>query len=212
MSNLKLVQSFYNDSSGSINPVYIAYFTGNSTSNFCYCQGLKTCIRQSAIRDPHGQDIFAVPGMVVACYPLEATLKSTLTCFFNQTCINEVRSILNRTSSNSIELNTVALDHSLLSRYSSETKIEEIINQLMIDNLTWNASHERYYANCQPSKCYYTINSRNNPVYVLTTILGLIGGLSSVLQVTIPRLVTLGSKMIKWLCRCNQRRNEIQPM
>jgi hypothetical protein len=212
MSNLQVVQSFYNDGSRSINPFYTIYPIGNSPSNLCDCKRLKSCIPQSAIRDAQGREIFAVPGMVVACYPLEATLKSTLTCFFNQTCINELRSILNQTSSNSIELNTVALGHSLLSRYSSETKIEEIINQLMIDNLTWNASHERYYAHCQPSKCYYMINSRNNPIYVLTTILGLIGGLSSVLQVTIPRLVTLGSKLIKRLCRCNQRRNEIQPM
>ena len=55
-----------------------------------------------------------------------------LSCFFDQTCIDQLRLILNETSSFFYELNTTALDASLPTRYSAATKIDEIINHVML--------------------------------------------------------------------------------
>jgi len=149
--------------------------------------------------------------MVVACFPVQAALKSTLICFFDQTCIDGLRLALNETSYVFYDLDTTALDGSLPSRYSSETKIEEMFNHLMIEHITWNASHEKYYETCRPSKCFYTIQRRNNLVYVLILVLGLIGGLSSILQVIIPYVVKMISKLFNRLCHCNRHQAEVHP-
>ncbi len=206
MSNLALHEMFDNDNKGSIYAQYTYFPTDKSIMDYCSCRPPSTCIARATI-----SQLYVVPGMIVACFPVESALQSTLTCFYNQTCINELREILNETSFNIIDLNSTALDSSLSSRYSPETKIEEIFNQIMLENISWNASHVRYYETCRPSMCFYTIKSRNNPVYVLTMILGLIGGLSSVLQVIIQYVIKFVSKLIHRFCHCNQRRNEVQP-
>ena len=135
-----------------------------------------------------------------------------LSCFFDQTCIDQLRLILNETSTFFYELNTTALDASLPSRYSAATKIDEMINHVMLENINYSASYEKYYQNCRPSICVYTIQTRNNRVYVLTVILGLIGGLSSILQVIISRVVNLASKLFNRFRHFRRHQTEIQPL
>ncbi|CAF1247447.1 unnamed protein product [Didymodactylos carnosus] len=42
---------------------------------------------------------------------------------------------------------------------------------------------------CAPQECTYTYSGHNNVVYIVTTIIGLVGGLTKVLQVIIPPIV-----------------------
>ncbi|CAF1580352.1 unnamed protein product, partial [Didymodactylos carnosus] len=42
---------------------------------------------------------------------------------------------------------------------------------------------------CAPQECTYTYSGHNNVVYIVTTVIGLIGGLTKVLQVIIPPIV-----------------------
>jgi hypothetical protein len=150
--------------------------------------------------------------MLTGCFAVEATLQSTLVCFFNQTCIDNLRLILNETSSTKIELDTRSLNRLLLSRYSPVTTIAEIIGGLMIDNFSWSASHKRYYEECRPVVCSYTITNRNDAVFVLTSVLGLIDGLSSSFLFIIPRLVKLTNTVIHRLCLRRRRPIEVQPI
>jgi hypothetical protein len=55
----------------------------------------------------------------------------------------------------------------------------------------WNATpiFERYYNECQPKNCKYSITKRNDLIYISTTLFGLAGGLTTVLELVIPRLV-----------------------
>ena len=190
---------------------YQIYPVNDSSGIFCHCRPPGTCFRRSVIQDAQFLNRFNVTGMVVACLPVEAALKSTPFCLFDQTCVNKLYSILRETAFFRENITVIALDNSLPSQYSSETKIEDIVYQLMIESITMNASHEQYYNNCQPSICFYTIQKHNNFIYVFTVVLGLVGGLSNVLQVILPRLVTLCNKLIKQLCHCIRCRNQIQP-
>jgi hypothetical protein len=80
---------------------------------------------------------------------------------------------------------------SLFSQYSPTSTVQEIINNLMIDY--WNASpiYERYYNECQPIQCIYTYETRNDLIYIVTTLFGIAGGLTTVLKLILPRLINL---------------------
>jgi hypothetical protein len=57
----------------------------------------------------------------------------------------------------------------------------------------WNAPSifERYYNECQPTNCTYSFEKRNDLIYIATTLFGIAGGLTTVLELVIPRLVKL---------------------
>jgi uncharacterized protein YpmS len=99
-------------------------------------------------------------------------------------------------------MNISSLDPILSSRYNKSSTIQELVNQLMVEN--WNLSHvyESYYKECQPKKCTYTFVTKNDAIYIVTTILGLIGGLVTVLKLLIPQLVKFTPRLIKIIRRC----------
>lgn len=195
----------------SLNVHYFGYTYNDSTLEVCSCQGSATCVRQSMIYSALLQVRYTVSGMLTGCFLVEATLQSTLACFFNQTCIDILRLILNETLSTRTELNTVSLNRSLPSRYSPETTIAEILGALMIDNFSWSASHEHYYEQCRPLLCSYTIMRRNDVVFVLTSVLGLAGGLSKIFLFIIPRLVQSSNTLIHRLSLYHHRQIAVQP-
>ncbi|CAF1582747.1 unnamed protein product, partial [Adineta steineri] len=84
-----------------------------------------------------------------------------------------------------------ALDSSLPSQYSQDSTIENLLNNLMIEE--WNPTqiYDRYYDECQPIECTYTIITRNNILYVITTLIGIIGGLTRVSKILVPILVKI---------------------
>ncbi|CAF1102361.1 unnamed protein product [Didymodactylos carnosus] len=59
----------------------------------------------------------------------------------------------------------------------------------MVEEWNSNASFSSYYKQCAPQECTYTYSGHNNVVYIVTTIIGLVGGLTKVLQVIIPPTV-----------------------
>jgi len=198
------------DSNSIVIQLYNAYLVQNDTDSYvCHCGPPSTCATYARLNGIYGIEIFNVTGMAAACLPSEAAIVSTLKCFYNQTCIDNFRSILGETLPLVYELDTVALDFSLPSRYSLDTTIEQILNHAMLENVNYSASFEKYYANCRPSVCSYRIQTRNNPAYAITLLLGLIGGLSNTLQIIIPNMVHMCSNLFNRFCRRNQ--HQIQP-
>ena len=150
----------------------------------CSCATSATCSYQSKIYDSSN---ITVPGIYIGCYIIESLLQSDLRCFYNQTCINQLQSYsLAKTT-----LNVTALNTSLPSHFFENSTIEELLNQLMVEE--WNRSiiYENYYNDCQPSQCTYTHQTKNSVIYIVTTLVGLIGGLITVLKLIVPRLVML---------------------
>lgn len=52
-----------------------------------------------------------------------------------------------------------------------------------------NISHSQYFDQCQVSLCTYSVTSRFNLLYIITTLIALIGGLTKVLRILIPPIV-----------------------
>ncbi|CAF4234895.1 unnamed protein product, partial [Adineta steineri] len=142
-----------------------------------------------------------VPGFYMACYIIESLLQSDLRCFYNQTCIDQLQSYFISSSA----INITSLDKSLSSRFLPNSTFEEIVNGLMIEQ--WNPSnqsvmYERYFNACRPSECTYTQETKNSIIYIVTTLIGLLGGLITALKLIVPRLVKFTAFFIrKWRMR-----------
>ncbi|CAF0846729.1 unnamed protein product, partial [Adineta steineri] len=183
-------------------PVSISLPVPFELSN-CSCMISALCTEQAVIYDNgnNNNDPFIVPGLYVGCFIVEALLQSTLECFYNQTCLNILQSYGRFSSS----MNVIPLNSSLSSRYNTTSTIQELVNELMVEN--WNLSiiYENYYNGCQPTQCSYSYTAKNNAIYIATMIFGLIGGLMTILQCFIPRLVRL-------IARCIWKRRVVPEM
>ncbi|CAF4240698.1 unnamed protein product, partial [Adineta steineri] len=154
----------------------------------CSCASSATCAYGCPIYDSNNSKvIFTVPGIYIGCYVIEALLQSNLQCFYNKTCINQVQSYFTYY----LSMNLTTLDSSLLVRFSMNSTMEELVDALMVEE--WNSSiiYDGYYNECQPSKCSYSYQTKNDAIYILTTVIGLVGGLITVLKMTIPRLIRI---------------------
>ncbi|CAF4182847.1 unnamed protein product [Adineta steineri] len=152
----------------------------------CSCASSATCAYGCPIYDSkNSKVIFTVPGIYIGCYIIEALLQSNLQCFYNETCINKIQSYFTKY----LSMNLTTLDSSLLIGFSMNSTIQELVDELMVEE--WNSStiYEGYYNECQPSKCSYSYQTKNDAIYIITTIVGLVGGLITVLKLTVPRAV-----------------------
>ncbi|CAF0930761.1 unnamed protein product, partial [Adineta steineri] len=172
----------------------------------CTCSSSATCITQFVFYDLSNNTLlFDVPGLYTGCYIIESLLQSSLQCFYNQTCINKLQSYFQVSSL----MNVTALDISLPSQFLENSTITDLLEQLMVEK--WNSSsiYENYYSECQPSSCSYTISTKNSVIYIVTTLIGLVGGLITVLKLMVPYLVEFIMVCIK---KCKGRRATITPL
>ncbi|CAF3532469.1 unnamed protein product [Adineta steineri] len=155
----------------------------------CTCTSSATCISQSSIYDSgSGYGIlFTIPGLYTGCYIIESLLQSDLQCFYNQTCINKLQSYFQGPSL----MNVTALDTSMSSQFLENSTIGDILDQLMVEEWINSSMYENYYSECKPSYCSYTVRTRNSAIYIITTLIGLVGGLITVLKFMVPYLVML---------------------
>ncbi|CAF0989475.1 unnamed protein product [Adineta ricciae] len=159
----------------------------------CDCYSSAKCTEQVSVSTPDAHVLSNVSGLYRGCYTIEALLQSTLECFYDQICINNLRSYLNISST----VNMTALDSSSKTRYSVKSTIKELLDQLMIEEWNPSWSYESYYNECQPIECTYIHETKNGIVYIITALFGLVGGLITVLKIVVPRLV----KFIRWIIR-----------
>ncbi|CAF0750580.1 unnamed protein product [Adineta steineri] len=159
----------------------------------CTCTSSATCIEQyTVINYPNFTQVFPLPGLYIGCYIIESLLQSNLQCFYDQVCIDTVQLYLQ----SSTFINATALDISLSIQYLENSTIADILDELMVEE--WNSSsiYGNYYSECQPSGCSYTVTTKNSAIYIITTLIGLVGGLITVLKITVP-IQTL-------TCECTQ--------
>ena len=161
------------------------FYRPNRYSN-CSCDVSSACIMNSSVYDYTSNTIlFTVPGMYVGCYIVESLLRSNFECFYDKTCISHLQSyyVLNQ------PIPVTELNQSLSSQYSQNSTVQEILDKLMIEE--WNASvfYDKYYDQCQPKQCSYSYQMRNDAIYIITTLIGLVGGLTTILKIVVPRLV-----------------------
>lgn len=159
----------------------------------CSCAYSSVCIIPSAFYDyTNDTVVYSVPGINIGCYFIKSLLLSNLECFYSKSCVTRLQAMY--WWAESLELK--ALDKSLKSVYTPTSSVQQLIDQLMIEE--WNSSimYDRYYNECEPVQCTYSYQTRNDAIYIITTLVGLVGGLVTVLKIAIPSFVSVCRRFI----------------
>ncbi|CAF1235164.1 unnamed protein product [Adineta steineri] len=138
-----------------------------------------------------------IPGFYRGCTLLDSMRYSTLTCLFNESCLNIMTFWLNISYIN-------VLDSNNLKHFKSNSTIAEIMDRIFIDRWNISTSHQAFYKQCNPEKCIYTLFQRNSLLNIVTIVFGLISGLTKILQIIVPFLVKC---VFAIYSRCFNRRN-----
>lgn len=145
----------------------------------CSCGTSLTCSEPMII------DNTSFAGLFIGCLPLSALLQLTLECFYNQTCLEKLHSALfDNATTKYIPTSLVAK-----SRFPPNTSLQLIIDELFIENWSHYADYDVYFRHCLPLNCVYIQIKKFDMLYIVTTIIGLVGGLAVVLRLTCPLLV-----------------------
>lgn len=163
------------------------------------------CIVSADCHDPlrvGPSDLF-LPGLVIGCTPTDGLRLSTLECFFSSRCIQTIVDYLqyyinadgteprNFTPPAAAPLSFAPLDASLLIQFTPNSSIGSIINEAFFEQTNQSVSYEKYFAACNPLNCRYEYTKKNDVVYIVTSLLGLYGGLTVGLRVIIWNIARL---------------------
>ena len=143
------------------------------TFNDCSCLDFEGCPHPATFDDSKGNPI-QVAGMIADCLIIDGTLASTLQCYYDQTCFSLLHP--------SLSMKTRPLSDQSNRYLMTNSTIEMLLNNLMIDQMTTDIRSELYYSQCQPAYCAYSYAHRFDVLFILTTIIGIFGGLSFALR------------------------------
>ncbi|CAF1224249.1 unnamed protein product [Rotaria sordida] len=96
-----------------------------------------------------------------------------------------------------LPINISPLDNSTPSRFPKNTSIGTLLDEYFLEEWTYNVSYEDYFAACAPTHCNFEYVTRNNLLYVATSVLGLYGGLTIGLRFIIWNVIRLYRLMKK---------------
>lgn len=161
------------------------YTNPQSYGNSCNCATSALCTQPAIITDQYSMGL---PGLLIGCYPLEAILQSSLECLYDQICLDSMILYMNQTSSN---IAWITLNSSLLltTEFSINETVEQMTDRLFIDQWHVNQSYDTYYDQCAATHCTYSYIQTFDLFYVVTTILALYNGLSTILKIIVPFIV-----------------------
>ncbi|CAF2550922.1 unnamed protein product [Rotaria sp. Silwood2] len=129
-----------------------------------------------------GTTVWTVPGLILACTHYESMFSSDLRCFYDQVCFNTILSNYNvdmpdRLPLPASTLNIPVLNKSAPSRFSTTDSLDALFQQLAVEEWEIKGDFNGYYQACAPASCTYTSVQRLNIIDLVTTVVGLIGGL-----------------------------------
>ena len=129
----------------------------------------------------------SIPQLFSGCSIIDSVRMSALMCFFNQSCLNGIMEVVSQYTTSTIHTPILAPNPS---RYSTDTLMGTVIDNLMVDRWNDYVDYDRYYSQCKPFQCSYIVTTRGNLLYIFSTIVGIIGGLTIILKLFSKLFVT----------------------
>ncbi|CAF1455327.1 unnamed protein product [Adineta steineri] len=136
-----------------------------------------------------------LPGVVAGCLPIDGISLSTLECFFDPNCIFNLASITS-TRTTTIWI-ARPLSASIPSIYPSNTHIGNLVDSLFVEDWGIKSNYSSYFASCAPNSCSYKYIDHNTILYIITTVLGLYGGLTVALSFIVWRGWRMCQKILR---------------
>ena len=140
--------------------------------------------------------------MKIGCLPSEAFRLSTLECFYDVSCIHTIKKSMNLT----YKLKPLSLITN--QQFRINQTINELIQILFTKQWKTTLNYSVYFQRCSPSLCSYTYVQKLNPIYIVSFLLGLHGGLTIVLKWICPNIVQYITKIKNYR---NRRSTVIHP-
>ena len=140
-----------------------------------------------------------VPGLYVGCLPIQSLFRSSLDCLYNQTCFDRI---------NMDRLSVSSLSAPSNPALSINRTIEQLVDNAL--DLDWSVKIDftKFYDECLPTSCSYSIIRRKEAVQIIISLLGLYGGLTVSLRVLVPYIIAI---MLKMFSRSQPTRNHVFP-
>ena len=164
----------------------------------CSCQNEDTvCGGNARVSDPSGTNgVSYIPNMVVRCIPTHSVLTSSLECWYDPHCFGLVTAAYARKGV--LDLNqSVPLDANIPSRFSANATFGALVEELMLEKWAVSTSYEKFFSQCAPLSCSYTVENRFSWLFVVVTVLSVYGGLNKGLRLGLPTLVRLGLLVVR---------------
>lgn len=166
----------------------------------CYCAFHSECEEPMFIY--HDQMQYIVPGFLWRCSPLQSILKSDLRCLYSDRCLTDF--LLHHINFSAHAVPVPPLDPTTLIRTHRNSTVSELVDNLFVEEWRSSLAYEKYFERCAAKECQYIYNKRANYVYVVTTLLATVGGLSLSLQLIVPFVM-------RYLMRYRRHQNERRP-
>jgi hypothetical protein len=159
------------------------------------CRGLSGIYEEQFDIDIHDvndwhEPTVLIPDFTSSCMPVDACLLSSLECFFNQTCVNAIFPYQRMVGG--VIWNFTALNSdnaSKPSRFNRNSRIKSIVDELMVEEWNVQEFYDKYFQQCAPLVCTYLTDVYPDFLSVLNTIIGLLGGLCTVLGIIVLPVV-----------------------
>ncbi|CAF3849088.1 unnamed protein product [Adineta steineri] len=145
---------------------------------------------------------YAVPGMIKSCFTIDTLLLSTLECFYLESCISVIYSLLNETLIHHMTDLIWFQIYPLIykqesSRFPPNTSLSIIVKEMMIEQWIPSSSFDYYYEQCAPIYCTYSDTTRTyNIIGIITKVISTIGGLIMILHLITPLFVKVIFKLL----------------
>ena len=170
---------------GQLVPTSTSWFPILSQKSFenCSCLNINGCLRPAAIYESHDSTSPSyIDGIVSDCLMLDATLRSTLTCYYDESCVQQLYPSVSITDDH-------LLNKEENQKFNVESTVQEMFDNLMINNILLDVNFQNYYQVCHPDRCIFSYVRRFNLFFTITTIISIFGGLSTALRLLIPFLI-----------------------
>ena len=73
--------------------------------------------------------------------------------------------------------------------------VEELITSMFIEEWSSNVSYSTFFIQCKPLLCSYSVSQRKDILRITAILLGIYGGLTTILRFVTPSLITIFEKI-----------------
>lgn len=164
----------------------------------CACGFDDNCVDQMKFYTPSSFSqptvVFAIPNLFIGCSTIDSVRLSSVECFFNQSCLNRTRELASGLPPLIMDTPVLMISNS---RFLPNTLLGLFMEELMVDQWNVKIEYEKYYNQCHPLQCSYTFTTRGGILYVVSTIIGILGGLIIILKIVVETVVKLIRNQIR---------------
>jgi hypothetical protein len=180
----------------------------------CYpCKIKRNCLHEVVLYSPNiiptsgsyvqwMQSSHVILGWYGGCSVLSSLMFSNFQCFFSEECVTNIEAYIHKFDwvahdyipadnryPQPAKLVYIALNSSILNQSTINSTIKQIIRQLMVESWNPKVFYSKYFSACEPTSCTYAYMGRSALLHVLSLIIGLVGGLTTILKLVIPPIV-----------------------